>query len=506
MSVSASESKTIIPLKQLFLILWQSLKTSFKNQVWWSLGMLLGVLILHTFFLVYLNEGWKSGPWDGYLVTVKSWASATISWTILSGIVFLLARSIIEKGLAKTLVGILSTPLSWSRSVEQTGIVLSNILLLFSASLTILLSSHLFSIADLALTLWFMVSIGSGLLPSLIMFFYLLINSLSKGKLDRHLDLPKSLHITSLVFLGASFGFLLGFLIEQDLYLAIAFAIIAVFLLFKRKKIDESAILTGMLIMAGYFFWKKHLAFADDGGWDEAGSTLAGWLNSDGAFKTIQFGLWPSFGTALAPPATDTALKFGEELKKQIGKTKEIKFELDPKVLAASESANKYLKEIEACLLPTSGFLQCPNMTKTGYEFGKAVKEVFELSQFKFEKYAKNIRMTGNVETFKKIFEGTILKKGGWLSKTSYQSITKAKYLKELPGNALFNAKFNAGLNVIDQITGQFEGTDSQFIANLSYDVFAGAGSATTAAFAGAFVGTITFPGAGTIAGFTAGV
>ncbi|MDZ4217359.1 MAG: hypothetical protein U1C97_03540, partial [Candidatus Gracilibacteria bacterium] len=209
-----------MPLKELFRMLWQTIKKSFKNQIWWSLGMFLGTLLIHTFLLVTINEGWKSGPWDGYLATVKTWVSATISWTVLSGILFIFTKSLIEKGLAKTLINILSTPISWSRTIEQTGVVLANILLLLSAAATIVISSHLFSIADLAISLWLMVSIGAGVIPSLIMFFYLFVNSLSKGKLEHHLNLPKSLHITSLVFLGVSFGFLLGFLIEQDLYLA----------------------------------------------------------------------------------------------------------------------------------------------------------------------------------------------------------------------------------------------------------------------------------------------
>ncbi|PHP68641.1 hypothetical protein CSC94_01165 [Zhengella mangrovi] len=68
-----------------------------------------------------------------------------------------------------------------------------------------------------------------------------------------------------------------------------------------RSRSEEMA---GLFLLAGLGTWwalfgPADLVFADDGGWQESGGTLTGWINSQGAIPAIIYGVGPAIGTGL---------------------------------------------------------------------------------------------------------------------------------------------------------------------------------------------------------------
>lgn len=89
--------------------------------------------------------------------------------------------------------------------------------------------------------------------------------------------------------------------VKLNIYLSLVFLVIGIFLLFKMGNLKKSSAKNFIILFFSYCFYKASniMVSADDGGWQEAGGTFKGWINSPGATGAVTSSFIPVAGVII---------------------------------------------------------------------------------------------------------------------------------------------------------------------------------------------------------------
>jgi len=255
------------------------------------------VFILHTYLVVYVNEGFTQNPNSPIYKLIAfpgTRASAMAFWSIAAYLLSSIAGRIWFQGPLQFFSDLVSFP-NWTiKSFKRAkGSGLSA--LLFGIAIALLISliiknNYIIIIAAIGIFFSFTQQ-KKGLL-------FLL---LSTGLSDIKRIFKKKRLVNHGIISVFIFGLILGLIISlfvPSRPLGHIFAIIiciAGIILTSRKKVSPITIMFALLFMAANTaVFIKTGVFADDGGWKEAGSTFSSWFNSAGSGQAMTMALPPA--------------------------------------------------------------------------------------------------------------------------------------------------------------------------------------------------------------------
>jgi len=302
-------------LAQLLVLL---LKGMFKNWVLKLImagGVALFTLILHTYLLVGPNEGFGSGTskvLDSLLALRDRVVTGTLVWTLAAMLISTFFGRLFQIGPAKTIQNIVSTP-AWVVKSLKDGGAAGAALLLGLGAVTLLcgvLVGNVFIGLSLAL-------LALGALISQQQSFIGVVARLSWSDSQR-LFKPKHPRPFEMTWVGAgltgatvglfgatflTFGASVLNLPALATYCGCASALLLLVAMiasiFIRRGHPTAGVTLLVLAVIITLALTATPVLADDGGWQEAGGTLSGWLQSQGAILAVLLGLPPAFGTLL---------------------------------------------------------------------------------------------------------------------------------------------------------------------------------------------------------------
>ncbi len=278
-----------------------------------TIGMGLLFWLLHTFLLVYTNEGFNPDTWLGQnILNVRGrLISSTLLWMMLGAVVPMIISFIKKKQspakMIREAVGMPGRILKTNR--ESGGKFLP--VMCFSCAAALLLEGLLSGLTSLVMggivmssVIAFLTGRGSIFIQILRMVFQdVQLFILKKQKLG--LDGNNVLMIVGVsgVTLFAV-GLLKSLLYRSVIIMAViswlwvVAVILGIVFVYSKKNIPKQFVL-----LLGFFGMSAVLAslavtgvYADDGGWAEAGGTFSSWISSEGAGQAIFMGLPPTIG------------------------------------------------------------------------------------------------------------------------------------------------------------------------------------------------------------------
>jgi len=271
------------------------------------------ILVLHTYLLVDLNEGFWFDPRNRLsgMINVRNANTGSITfWAVSMFFITQLWRRSRVKGIKKTLGEVLTLPVWLGSCIKNSGKA-RFIALSIGAALAILVSIFITNNwTILVFALLTALSFSSRVQSLLLMAVNLAITDFNKIFRRKAEQKSPSVATTSLIIAGLSLGFIAALFIPQILWVRIiAIVLLLVLSVLQIKGIMSPKVAAGFLIFSGIqlVLLRFNIAFADDGGLSEAGGTWRSWIGSPGAGTAVKMGIPPAgAGTAGALVGTFT--------------------------------------------------------------------------------------------------------------------------------------------------------------------------------------------------------
>ncbi|BEP29520.1 hypothetical protein [Helicovermis profundi] len=295
--------KTLFQLFKLILISFiKGIPKLFKRTIIKLSVIFLIIIIINTYLLVVKNEGFsptQGNKWLDITSLQGNVAWATAFWTFAMFFITTVLSRIKEDGLKKFLTDIFSSPSFIRKNMKSnktsalptllittTGVLLFTLLIKNKGALLL----YTF-IAFLSFT-----KRGNSFL---IIFFALLKSDLNRIFHKNNKTNQSSLYIMAF---SVSLAFLIAFFIRKPMFIILlSLALIGISFYHKSKhKSVKTMIFIFAFFGVNYLYYKlSGNVFADDGGWQESGATLGGWIGSDGAGTALTMGISPAAGGVL---------------------------------------------------------------------------------------------------------------------------------------------------------------------------------------------------------------
>ncbi len=305
----------------------------------------LAVWVFHTFVLVYVNEGfWQGGSssffnsilsragintssfsWivnlftrivDGILATKgKGTFTGTVFWMLFMSLIMGAVFRFFRKGPVRYIGDILKTP-AWAGDLfKKSRSAGGSLAFLFGGAtlglfLSVVIGSP--SLLNTRLLVFVMALHGISAILAHLGTFTLLFTTCAWNDAQKLVS-PKGPRrgLNMAWILMGHFGLTVGLLVGSFLpflnvcgsfsflLLFIGTLISALLPFLQKGSSTRSGATTALFFMAFGMLLLPLAAQADDGGWQEAGGTLQGWLNSQGVVPAVLLGLFPGLGAVL---------------------------------------------------------------------------------------------------------------------------------------------------------------------------------------------------------------
>lgn len=298
---TGQQPQTLVQLLRLIL---RAVMKGFLWKIPLAVGIALLTWILHTYLLVGPNGGFAPGVnpiLNSVLALQGRIFSGTLFWTLLVGLAAALFRRLRRIGWSQTIDDLRTAP-SWVRTCMQRTQDNALPILLGALAVSLFLSAWI----DNRLVSAQLVLLGLGALVAQQQSLSLLVAKLTWSDGQRLLrrgatPTPFRPAWGGVGAAGATLGF--GFAIILPFMPLLGFAgtfiligVIVFLILNKDGRFTGGA---GVLILALALTLAAAAvpAFADDGGWEEAGGTFEDWVRSEGAVRAVASGFLPAAGT-----------------------------------------------------------------------------------------------------------------------------------------------------------------------------------------------------------------
>jgi hypothetical protein len=271
--------------------------------------------LLHTYLLVVVNEGFNPDSWVGQLLATQGNSLAgTIIWMVGSGLLF--------SWLGQKLFGPKNQPKppkqpSFEEMFREAGeLAMAAIAAAAGICLVISIFAQGWGSAAVALGITGTMLTASGSVVGLIVSSaWSSTYGLSQSAKTKRFSITTG----KVAMIGSIGAFLLGALIPGTLLkFILGGALLGLaFYLTHRQGTSTGAMFTTTIsttfFMMGlaYLWYHGMSAYADDGGWREAGGTFPSWIASAGAIPAMLSGLFPGIGAAIGPSLYQVLINMG---------------------------------------------------------------------------------------------------------------------------------------------------------------------------------------------------
>lgn len=274
--------------------------------------------IWHTYLLVVRNEGFRSNndPFlDNSLALEGSVLANSLVWILFASLMTAFIMRVVRFGLGNTVRQIVGTP-RWLMDAWGATSPLARAGLFFGEAIVALILGIWLSNY---LTVWLLVLLLFGILiarQTSILFIVLRLGwSDGQRWLKRSPIVPFNPAWAGVGTLGAFTGFLMAALslglqtrfTQNDFLMNYAGCLCILpllgglvgYVVWSQARPGASKVALWVGLVTTYSLLSATTVFADDGGWLEAGGTLSGWIQSDGAGRAVASGIVPALGTLL---------------------------------------------------------------------------------------------------------------------------------------------------------------------------------------------------------------
>jgi len=264
------------------------------------------VLVIHTYLLVVVNEGFNydgSNPLVGEMLAMSGRViSGTLFWILLMWIGTLVFTQIKKKGISGMVENIRQTP-SWVLSMKDRTGTISTAILMGGVGAALILTGY---ISNFLVSLLLMLAIigafvarqESILLLACRLAYSDILRILKRAEGFTSIDIA----FPTVALSGALGGFLLSIVIGGSFLLKImgvAFIGVSYYMYNKQNDGTKPNVVMPVSILIIAFILLIVPVMADDGGWQESGGTLDGWIGSEGAAIAVGMGALPAIGAVI---------------------------------------------------------------------------------------------------------------------------------------------------------------------------------------------------------------
>lgn len=264
------------------------------------------IVVLNTYLLVVKNEGFAptmGNKWLDITALQGNVGWATTFWTFAMFFATTVFARIKEDGFSKFISDLTGVPAFFSEKKKQSG-KNGTVVLLFAIMGVLLVTTIVPGKRALLLyTLIAFLSFSKKEESFLMVFFTLLISDVKKL-----LDLKKKSQQSSIYMMTFSVwvAFLIAYIVKTNLYIIIIAVVLGGLGFYLKTQSTTAKTMIFVFMLAGanvVYFRLTGRILADDGGWQEAGGTLGGWIQSQGAGTAVGMGIPPAGGGLLGAAA-----------------------------------------------------------------------------------------------------------------------------------------------------------------------------------------------------------
>ena len=283
-------------LLQYLLFVGRQMVAGYLKRLPLMLALAAGIWVLHTYWLVFVNDGFAKNPSNFFLknliLLTGSKVQAAVAWGLLGMVVSTLVCRCYRKGIAPAIRELVCWPEAARRALAGGG-PRGMSLFLVACAVALAISGWL-SNPLAALLFAFMFSLG--LLDRNASPFFLGVwfgwNDLDRTLLKGKVAVPSAAAAAAVIVLGAAAGFLLGgFLPKLLLNIGCVVVLIVAFAGKFRTPASGGA---GRLLLLLFLLVLPTLCWGHDGGWSESGATFNGWIHNQGFAPAVLLGFWPA--------------------------------------------------------------------------------------------------------------------------------------------------------------------------------------------------------------------
>ena len=285
--------KLVDLLKMIFVGVLSGWKTIMKKMILFGLI----VLVIHTYLLVVVNEGFSyngSNPLVASMLAMSGRViSGTLFWILLMWVGTLVHTQIKKNGVSGMVENIRNTP-PWVMSMKEKTGDISTVILIGGAGVSLIFAGYLSNflvsfLLMLAIIGAFVARQESMLLLACRLAYSDIMRSLKKAEGYTHIDIA----FPTVALSGALGGFLLSIVIGGSFLLKIMGVLLIGISYYKYKQNDgtkPNVVMPASILIIAFILLIVPV-LADDGGWQESGASFDGWIGSEGAAIAVAMGI-----------------------------------------------------------------------------------------------------------------------------------------------------------------------------------------------------------------------
>lgn len=308
---SDSKNKTPTTLLQLLMLFLKNIIQSFPKRILFSLITGIVVLGIHTYLMVVQNEGFYLDPSTKilqYILLLKSGGisanntfrlmNATFFWMLASSIFWEIVSQIRQVGFKVCFAKMLDNFVKlFSDIFQKPGTVTFSLFL--GAILAGMVTGMLLGNPPVCILLSILLFIHAGARETSLLNIVLYLGWCDLQRLFRvKTKKPYYIDIVLMFIRGISIGLVLyaftPYITNGNIVRYVMLFVVAGLMVLNIARKAKPKLASFLFLVTGAILICASRALADDGGWSEAGGTLAGWLNSSGSWEAIREGLKPA--------------------------------------------------------------------------------------------------------------------------------------------------------------------------------------------------------------------
>lgn len=316
-----------------------------------TIGIGLITWTIHTYLLVGPNGGFNPGPYSNLaqiLALKGNKISGSLFWFFGTMGMTMILKQVFSGNTGKLITQIMTTP-KYIISVLKKGEDIEKIVTVIACTVVIFFSVRFGNkYLNLVTGSVFYLALQNWKRNFLFVIFKMAWSDIKKWFFDKNKKLEINYNIGIAVYSGITLGFFIGGLLSGYRIIAnlIVIGLIG-FVIYLMNNKNEKATLTMLIMLSGiivYSFSNEYIAFADDGGFVEAGGTFSSWIVSQGALIAILMGLFPSLAAILSSLLSNLGIDIssllpdddtGEEEEEENNKKVWIEIMANPKEIKA---------------------------------------------------------------------------------------------------------------------------------------------------------------------------
>lgn len=295
--------------KSIIKLIYQTTKQNFLRRLPISITIGVSVWVVHTYLLVFVNEGWNPG--SSFIGNFLALSGQALSGIVVSTVLAMLISSILMRGEKrkkgpglKARINAVGAYLTDARN-DAYAVLIAGI------GMTVILGSLITHSASFVLAIGLGAMLASRMGSVLALLFRSLWNAafgLMRSDKIKHYSMAAG--YTGIA--GSFAGSALNVVFSPGIIIGLAALGVAAAMSYKSGRTGTAAsFIFSILGIGAYYFGDVSMVLADDGGWAESGSSFPSWVASTGAVTAVIYGIPPaiaaSVGATLGPVMNDIA-------------------------------------------------------------------------------------------------------------------------------------------------------------------------------------------------------